>query len=187
MLLESRKTLHGNLDAKRDWGMPRITSGQCGWCCNNQSRMITWLPLGKHTRYESSWACFWLCQSQLAGLYRVWWALSQAIWGRIVNGDPTKSRQKLGWSPSVTFEQLVALMVEAESRLESARSNPELQQGTGDSEIATILKGCRRLPILKGFVVGFLHHRQLPYPLKISRYWAFILQAPCVYVPKLMV
>jgi GDPmannose 4,6-dehydratase len=29
-------------------------------------------------------------------------------------GDPTKAKQKLGWKPSVTFEELVALMVEAD-------------------------------------------------------------------------
>ena len=29
-------------------------------------------------------------------------------------GDPTKAQQKLGWQPSITFKQLVALMVEAD-------------------------------------------------------------------------
>jgi GDPmannose 4,6-dehydratase len=29
-------------------------------------------------------------------------------------GDPTKAKAKLGWEPSVTFEQLVNLMVEAD-------------------------------------------------------------------------
>ncbi len=29
-------------------------------------------------------------------------------------GDPTKARQQLCWEPSVTFEQLVFLMVEAD-------------------------------------------------------------------------
>ncbi len=29
-------------------------------------------------------------------------------------GDPTKAKQKLGWQPSVTFEELVKLMVEAD-------------------------------------------------------------------------
>jgi GDPmannose 4,6-dehydratase len=29
-------------------------------------------------------------------------------------GDPTKARQKLGWQPSITFPELVALMVEAD-------------------------------------------------------------------------
>lgn len=41
-------------------------------------------------------------------------------------GDPTKANQKLGWSPSVTFEQLVALMVEADLRaLGLAASNDQ--------------------------------------------------------------
>lgn len=31
-------------------------------------------------------------------------------------GDPAKTQQKLGWKPSVTFEELVALMVEADLR-----------------------------------------------------------------------
>ncbi|MEA5580491.1 GDP-mannose 4,6-dehydratase [Nodularia harveyana UHCC-0300] len=31
-------------------------------------------------------------------------------------GDPTKAKQKLGWEPSVTFDELVALMVEADLR-----------------------------------------------------------------------
>ena len=31
-------------------------------------------------------------------------------------GDPAKAKQKLGWEPSVTFEELVALMVEADLR-----------------------------------------------------------------------
>jgi GDPmannose 4,6-dehydratase len=29
-------------------------------------------------------------------------------------GDATKTRERLGWSPSVTFEELVQLMVDAE-------------------------------------------------------------------------
>jgi GDPmannose 4,6-dehydratase len=29
-------------------------------------------------------------------------------------GDPTKAKQTLGWEPSVSFEQLVSLMVEAD-------------------------------------------------------------------------
>lgn len=41
-------------------------------------------------------------------------------------GDPTKADQKLGWKPTVTFEQLVALMVEADLRvLGLASPNPE--------------------------------------------------------------
>jgi GDPmannose 4,6-dehydratase len=44
-------------------------------------------------------------------------------------GDPTKVKQKLGWEPSVTFEQLVALMVEADLRaLGIASANGEGSQ-----------------------------------------------------------
>jgi GDPmannose 4,6-dehydratase len=44
-------------------------------------------------------------------------------------GDPTKVKQKLGWEPSVTFEQLVALMVEADLRaLGIASPNGERSQ-----------------------------------------------------------
>jgi GDPmannose 4,6-dehydratase len=32
-------------------------------------------------------------------------------------GDATKAREKLGWAPVTTFEQLVHMMVEADSRL----------------------------------------------------------------------
>jgi GDPmannose 4,6-dehydratase len=42
-------------------------------------------------------------------------------------GDPSKAKQKLGWEPSVTFEQLVGLMVEADLRALGLTS----QQGKG--------------------------------------------------------
>ena len=32
-------------------------------------------------------------------------------------GDPTKAREKLGWEPSVSFEQLVQIMVDADMEL----------------------------------------------------------------------
>jgi len=35
-------------------------------------------------------------------------------------GDPSKAKKKLGWEPSVDFEGLVRLMVEAELKEESA-------------------------------------------------------------------
>ena len=34
-------------------------------------------------------------------------------------GDPTKAKKTLGWSPSVSFEELVALMVEKDIEFES--------------------------------------------------------------------
>jgi GDPmannose 4,6-dehydratase len=32
-------------------------------------------------------------------------------------GDPSRAREKLGWKPEVSFEQLVEMMVEADLRM----------------------------------------------------------------------
>jgi GDPmannose 4,6-dehydratase len=40
-------------------------------------------------------------------------------------GDPSKSKQQLGWQPSVSFEQLVALMVEADLQVFAQPAAPE--------------------------------------------------------------
>ena len=37
-------------------------------------------------------------------------------------GDPTKARQELGWEPTVSFEELVCMMVDAD--LERRRTHP---------------------------------------------------------------
>ena len=41
-------------------------------------------------------------------------------------GDPTKAKETLGWEPTVTFEQLIQMMVEAD--LHRLKKNPELYQ-----------------------------------------------------------
>jgi GDPmannose 4,6-dehydratase len=42
-------------------------------------------------------------------------------------GDATKARTKLGWAPSVTFEQLVKIMVDAD--LELVKQEYGIQEG----------------------------------------------------------
>lgn len=55
-------------------------------------------------------------------------------------GDPTKAKQKLGWTPSVTFEELVALMVEADLKsLGLISVNGNVRES--NREIATIRQG----------------------------------------------
>jgi GDPmannose 4,6-dehydratase len=49
----------------------------------------------------------------------------------ILIGDPTKAQQKLGWKPSVTFEELVKLMVDADL----AALNLPSPNGTGTDEL----------------------------------------------------
>ena len=40
----------------------------------------------------------------------------------LLNGDPTKAREKLGWQPRVTFEELVQMMYENDLKEESERA-----------------------------------------------------------------
>jgi GDPmannose 4,6-dehydratase len=41
-------------------------------------------------------------------------------------GDPTKAREQLGWTPEVTFKELVAIMVDADVRLLDAQLSGQL-------------------------------------------------------------
>ena len=55
-------------------------------------------------------------------------------------GDPTKAKQKLGWEPSVTLEELVALMVEADLKsLGLISVNGKVDEA--NRELATIRQG----------------------------------------------
>jgi GDPmannose 4,6-dehydratase len=58
----------------------------------------------------------------------------------ILIGTPAKAKQKLGWEPSVTFEELVKLMVDAD--LEAIGQKPINQNGSHSStlDMATIRK-----------------------------------------------
>ncbi|MFM6154071.1 MAG: GDP-mannose 4,6-dehydratase, partial [Sphaerospermopsis kisseleviana] len=52
-------------------------------------------------------------------------------------GDPTKARQKLGWQPSVTFKELVSLMVEADLQA-LGHTSPNGNGSQKNQDIATI-------------------------------------------------
>lgn len=52
----------------------------------------------------------------------------------ILIGDSTKAREKLGWEPSVTFEELVHLMVEADLNVLGVTNNKQ----NGHNDLATV-------------------------------------------------
>jgi|Deesub1362A_J573_1020465.scaffolds.fasta_scaffold00470_12 GDPmannose 4,6-dehydratase len=126
------KVYLGNLNAKRDWGYaPEYVEAM--WMMLNQDKPDDYvIATGEvHTVREFAELAF-----AVAG-YRLEWEgegvnekgvdkrtgkVLVAVDPRyfrptevdVLVGDPTKAKEKLGWSPKVTFEQLVQIMVEAD-------------------------------------------------------------------------
>ncbi len=111
----------GNLDAKRDWGYAK------------DYVVAMWLMLQQDTPDDYVIATgethsvkeFLQLSCKAAGI-KDW----EAVWKHnpeydrpaevdLLIGDPSKAQRKLGWKPSINFEELVTLMVEAELERES--------------------------------------------------------------------
>ncbi len=118
----------GNLDAKRDWGF----SGdyvRAMWLMMQQDQPDDYVvATGEtHTVQRLVELAF-----ERAGLD---WQKHVAIDPRFIRpaevdlliGDPAKAKTELGWTPEVTFEQLVAMMVDADIQRHTER--PGVIQG----------------------------------------------------------
>lgn len=105
----------GNLDAKRDWGYSG-DSVRAMWLMLQQDEPDDFvIAMGhEHTVRE-------FCEMAFARVGLDWEKhvvtdpefIRPAEVERLL-GDPTKAREKLGWEPEVTIEQLVAMMVDAD-------------------------------------------------------------------------
>ncbi|MBQ6450122.1 GDP-mannose 4,6-dehydratase [bacterium] len=106
----------GNLDAKRDWGYSKDYV-QAMWLMLQQEKPDDYvIATGEtHTVREFLELAF-----QTVGIKN--WRdhfkhnpeFDRPAEVDLLIGDPTKAKKQLGWQPTVTFEQLVKLMVEAE-------------------------------------------------------------------------
>ncbi len=118
----------GNLDAKRDWGF----SGdyvRAMWLMMQQDQADDYVvATGEtHTVQRLVELAF-----ERAGLD---WQKHVTIDPRFIRpaevdlliGDPAKAKTELGWTPEVTFEQLVAMMVDADIQRHTER--PGVIQG----------------------------------------------------------
>lgn len=111
-----QKTLYmGNLDAKRDWGYAKDYV-KAMWLMLQQAEPDDYVIATGETHSVEEFL-------ELAfGHVNLKWQDYVAFDERYLRpaevdlliGDPTKAKEKLGWEPSVTFEQLVRLMVEAD-------------------------------------------------------------------------
>jgi len=109
------KLYMGNLDAKRDWGYAKDYV-KAMWLMLQQSQPDDYvIATGKtHSVQEFLNLAFGYVNLNWQDYVEFDQRYLRPSEVELLLGDPTKARQKLGWSPEVTFEQLVALMVEAD-------------------------------------------------------------------------
>ena len=112
---KQKKLFMGNLESKRDWGYAKDYV-RAMWLMLQQETPDDYVVATGETHAISEFL-------DLAfGYVNLDWHDYVEFDSRYLRpaevelliGDPTKVKQKLGWEPSVTFEQLVYLMVEAD-------------------------------------------------------------------------
>ncbi len=112
---KQKKIYMGNLDSKRDWGYAKDYV-KAMWLMLQQEQPDDYVIATNETHSVREFL-------ELAFNYvNLDWQEYVEFDKRYLRpaevdlliGDSTKARTKLGWTPSVTFEQLVALMVEAD-------------------------------------------------------------------------
>ena len=127
----------GNLDAKRDWGYAKDYVRAMWMMLQHPHADDYVIATGEtHSVKEFLNLAFsyvnldWQCYVEFDDRY-----LRPAEVDLLI-GDSTKAQQQLGWKPLVTFEQLVALMVEADLRA-IGQTSPNCSMYTIE-DIATI-------------------------------------------------
>jgi len=114
---QQKKIYLGNLDSKRDWGYAKDYV-RAMWLMLQQDEPDDYVVATGETHAISefldiSFNCVNLDWHDYVEFDERYLRPAEVD---LLIGDPTKAKQKLGWEPSVTFEQLVALMVEADLR-----------------------------------------------------------------------
>jgi GDPmannose 4,6-dehydratase len=107
----------GNLDARRDWGYAGDYV-QAMWLMLQQDEPDDYVvATGEaHTVREFCEVAFDYVGLRWQDYVRVDKRYERPAEVDYLLGDPSKARAKLGWEPTVTFEQLVHLMVDADRR-----------------------------------------------------------------------
>ncbi|MCP6759345.1 MAG: GDP-mannose 4,6-dehydratase [Fischerella sp. CENA71] len=110
-----KKLYMGNLDAKRDWGYAKDYV-KAMWMMLQQDEPDDYvIATGEtHTVQEFLEMAFGYVNLNWQDYVEFDPRYLRPAEVDLLIGDPTKAQQKLGWKPSVTFEELVSLMVEAD-------------------------------------------------------------------------
>ncbi len=115
---KQNKLYMGNLDAKRDWGYAKDYV-KAMWLMLQQDKPDDYvIATGEtHSIREFLDLAFGYVNLDWHNYVEFDERYLRPAEVELLIGDPTKAQQKLGWKPSVTFEQLVALMVEADLKV----------------------------------------------------------------------
>jgi GDPmannose 4,6-dehydratase len=115
---QQKKLYLGNLDAQRDWGYAKDYV-KAMWLMLQQDEPDDYVvATGEtHSIHEFLDLSFGYVNLDWQNYVEFDPRYLRPAEVDLLIGDPTKAKQKLGWEPSVTFEQLVTLMVEADLRV----------------------------------------------------------------------
>ena len=124
------KLVLGNLHARRDWGFAGDYV-EAMWQMLQQDTPEDYVVATgvTHSVYDfvtAAFACVgiddWQCYVEVDP------ALFRPAEVDLLTGDATKAHQRLGWWPTVTFEQLVSMMVESDLQALSQEKSLVLQR-----------------------------------------------------------
>lgn len=116
IVAERQKKLYlGNLDSKRDWGYAKDYV-QAMWLMLQQDQPDDYVVATGETHsirefLDLAFGCVNLKWQDYVEFDERYLRPAEVD---LLIGDPTKAQTKLGWQPSVTFQELVQLMVEAD-------------------------------------------------------------------------
>jgi GDPmannose 4,6-dehydratase len=138
---QQKKLFLGNLDSKRDWGYAKDYV-RAMWLMLQQDQPDDYVVATNETHAISEFLDLafghvnldWHDYVEFDPRY-----LRPAEVDLLI-GDATKAKEKLGWEPSVTFEQLVHLMVESDLEAVGIRHGE-----SNGSDVATIRKALLNL------------------------------------------
>ena len=138
---QQKKLFLGNLDSKRDWGYAKDYV-RAMWLMLQQDQPDDYVVATNETHAISEFLDLafthvnldWHDYVEFDPRY-----LRPAEVDLLI-GDATKAKEKLGWEPSVTFEQLVHLMVESDLEAVGIRNGE-----SNGSDVATVRKALMNL------------------------------------------
>lgn len=111
----------GNLEAKRDWGYAKDYV-EAMWLMLQQDTPEDFVIATGETHSVQEFlelACKSAGIDDWQTIYKHNPAFDRPAEVDLLIGDPAKAKQKLGWEPSISFEELVHKMVQAELEIES--------------------------------------------------------------------